>query len=776
MLKKYFHTVIVIVAIIIVLAITAALLPWDRFQKPEKLLIEDGVQRAAGIYLFGATEAPYQQGDVAFYAAYDGNYKYKVYGKDGQVENVEKGFDASSWTSIKSEQVITGTDCRNITVVSTDKNGLVKEKVHFDYIPGVIYGYSNPNQYDDPLLYNAENPALEDDRAIRLASNLFKSSKNTYFESEYGSIIQGFLSKYNYVGGLFEGYYHTGTDFTIYNDQPFYSVVDGRITYATSTDDYNMIIIYVEEKDMSVIILHGRDITPAKEIYENGGKVKKGDLLGYGGGAGEPTGDTHIHLEVRHGKAEKYKSFSKEISYTRMSNYDPLILADMFNLKQLTQDGFSAFSKVKATGFDGQNNSSVVLVGQWLYYIDKNNGSKIYKARPDGTNVELLVDLPCANLNYYEGWLYFSDLSSAGHLTKASVKDGEVVKITSVDTRSFVFVADDWIYFANTLDKDSIFRIKHDGTERKEIADRDVSHIFYYDGAIYYTQNARINSERVYKLDLTTLKTTQLIQSRVDKPFIYNGNLCYRRYYSDKNCLQVSLKDLNEANASVLIPQAYNQIQPGTRYLLFTNENDANSIYIKFNDKAEIIKITSDTLCQNLTLQGGWLYYYTPVDNGNILTRINIYSLKKQRLTAEGLWAAVDFDAQEGFKDIITASRTRTAYPTPTPVPTETPIPSSSASPLNTPTPDLTGTPTPAVTQTPENTLTPEVTQTPENTLVPEVTGTPGTEETPGNTPENTPESTPVVDVTPTAEPSATPETSAIPSSTEVPLTTQSPT
>ena len=763
MLKKYFKAIMAVLAVILVLGITAAILPWDRFAKPEKVIVnDDGVQRAAGIYLFGVSEAPYAVGDITFYAAYEGTYRYKIYGKDGKPEDVSKGFDASSWAEIKNQQVIKGTDCRNITIVSTDKNGLVKEKVHFDYVPGVIYGYSNPNQYDDALLFNAQNPSLEDDRAIRLASNLFKSSKNSYFESEYGSIIQGFLSKYSYVGGIFEGYYHTGTDFTIHNNQPFYSIADGRITYADAKDDYNMIIIYVEQYDMSVIILHGNDITPAKKIYENGGTVKKGDLLGYGGGAGEPTGDTHIHVEVRHGNAERFKSFSKEITYTRMSNYDPLILADIFNLKQLEADGFGAFSKVKATGFDGQNNSSVVLVGQWLYYVDKNNGNRIFKARPDGTQVQLIVDRSCANLNYYDGWLYYSDLSTAGHLTKTKADGSETVKITEVDTRTFMLVQDQWIYFANALDKDSIFRIKHDGTERKEIADRDVSHVFYYDGAIYYTQNARINSERVYKLDLETLQTTQLIQSRVDRPFIYKESLCYRRYYSDKNCLQVPLKNTDESNATVLIPQAYNQIQPGTRYLLFTNETDAHSIYIKFNDKAEIIKITNDTLCQNLTFQGGWLYYYTPVNNGNALTRINIYSLKKQRLGTDGTWAAVDFDAQEGFEAIILASRTKTAYPTPTPdlnaTPVVNPTPIVTLPPVVTTPPAITPPieTTPVVPETPGVSTPPEITGEPTET--PEATGEPTVSATPETTGEPAVTPTPEVTLTPSPEVTTPPQ------------------
>ncbi len=792
MLKKYFHTVIATVAVLMIIIITLLVLPWERFKKPIDPLsnLNSEVEYSSGMLLAGLSEAPYKEGDIAFYSEQAGYYRYKAYGKDGTAETVTAGFDASSWQEVPSDGVISGTDGRKIALVKTDKNAAVEEYAFFDYVPGIIYGYSNPDQYDDPVFYNVEDPTLEDDRAVRLASMLFKSSKTSYYGSEYGSIIQGFLTKYSYMGGMLEGYYHTGTDFTIYEEQPFYSPVDGRITYATGKDDYNMIVIYLEAQDISIIILHANNIKNATKLYQNGGTVKKGDLLGFGGGKGDVAGDTHIHIEVRHGNVERFKSFSKDIKYTRMSNYDPLILADMFSLTVPEADGFEPFSKVNASGFDAQNGAICTVVGNWLYYIDKTDGNAIYKSRIDGSNAQKIVSTPCANINFYDGWLYYSDLLQAGHLTKTKADGSETVKLASVDTTSYVLVLDDWVYFANTLDKDAIFRVRHDGTEREQVLRRDISHIFYYENAFYYTQNARINSERVFKLDLETKEITSLLTSRVDRPFVYENQLHYRRYYSDKNCLAVSLKTLDETTAQVVIPDAYTAVQPGTRYMLYTNETDGGSIYIKFNDKEEPMKVTSDLLCQNLTLEGGWLYYNTPAEDGNFLTRINVYSMKKQRFDrVTATWNDVYFDCEEGLKEVILASRTKTEYPTPTPVitpevtetppntalpetttpPDNTEVPENTTPPDNTEAPDNTTPPdnteapdgTPEVTTTPEGTTPPEVTTTPEGTTPPEVTTTPE-----GTTPPEvttTPEGTTPPEVTTTPEETTTPEGTSVP-------------
>ncbi|MBR6766079.1 MAG: DUF5050 domain-containing protein, partial [Clostridia bacterium] len=565
MLKKYFHTVIASVAVLVIVIITLLMLPWERFKKPVDPFTQDfgEIVFSSGMLLSGVSEAPYNEGDIAFYSERAGHYRFKAYGKDGTPETIGNGYDASAWQEMPSNGIISGTDGRKIALVKTDDKGIVEEYAFFDYVPGIIYGYSNPDQYDDPVLYHQDNPSKEDNRAIRLAANLFKSSKTSYYGSEYGSIIQGFLSKYSYLGGLLEGYYHTGTDFTIYEKQPFYSPVEGKITYASGTDDYNMIVIYLEKQNMSVIILHADNIDGAKKLLENGGSVKKGDLLGYGGGKGDIPGDTHIHIEVRHGDVIRFKSFSKDIKFTRMSNYDPLILADMFSLSVPEVDGFEPFSKVNASGFDAQNGATAVVVGNWLYYIDESNGSAIYKSRLDGSNIQQIVSTPSANLNYYDGWLYYSDILSAGHLTKTKADGSETVKLATVDTSAYVLVLDDWVYFANTLNINAIFKVKHDGTERQEILRRDISHIFYYENAFYYTQNARINAERVHKLDLGTMETTMLLSSRVDRPFVLDGSLYYRRYYSDKNCLTLPLDALDENNAKTVIPNAYTSVQPG---------------------------------------------------------------------------------------------------------------------------------------------------------------------------------------------------------------------
>ena len=236
-----------------------------------------------------------------------------------------------------------------------------------------------------------------------------------------------------------------------------------------------------------------------------------------------------------------------------------------------------------------------------------------------------------------------------------------------------------------------------------------------------------------------------LLPSRVDKPFVYNGQLCFRRYYSDKNCLMLPVNVYDETKATTLIPTAYNEFLTGYKCFVFTNENDGDSIFAKFDGKDELVKLTNDVMCTELTFQGGWLYYYGPSAGGYRLTRINLYGMKKQCLTTTGAWANDEFDAEPGYDAIINASRTNTEFPTP--LPDLTPIASSTpagATPYPTPTPYNPGTPSPDDLLTNEDGgfITASPKPTPVRTATPKPT-TPPVVVTPSPTPVPTPEPEP---------------------------------
>ena len=716
--------------VLVILTAAALLGGCARFQRnTEEDNSTQEIQYLSGMLLYGASEAPYGAGDIIFKAQNPGTYRYMAYGADQEMPEISAGFNAKSWPEIADGQVISGTDCRNITVVSTDNRGIVERVAYFEYVPGVLYGQSNPDQYDDPVFYNAEQPTLEDPRAVALASNLFKTSQTSYYGRSYGYIIQGFLTKYSAAAGIFEGYYHTGTDFTTQEGRPFYAPIDGEIIYAGQSDDYHMIILYNAEHNISVLLLHGQDVSPAQTLYDAGGQVSAGTLLGYGGGAGKPAGDTHLHVEVRSGQATRYQNFSTAPDYTRMGNYDPLILTDMFHLTPYESDAFDAFTPLEATGFNGQGGSVAVLVGNWLYYIDVSDGSRIYRARPDGTQPSVVCEQGAANLNYSDGWLYYSNLSDNGRLYKTSCDGTQTQKLSDISCSGYVFCAGDWIYFCNAASRNALCRIRKDGSEYSVLLNREIANPFYSQGAIYYTQNASVKAERICRYDTVTGENTQILDFRADIPFVFDNMMGYRKYYGNKFGYAIELGATTEEGAVTVIDRAYNQVQQYNRLLIFANESDASSLYLKMIDGESSFQLSSDVLCRNLTVEGNWLYYTTSLDSGQAVCRIHLSTLQKQQLSA-GNWQETELNYDPAIDGLISENMQNSASPTPAPDGPWTPPPMPTAD--NITMPPGNETPPPEEPEEPtEPTPPPEETEEPtEPTPPPEETEEP-TEPTP---------------------------------------------
>ena len=253
----------------------------------------------------------------------------------------------------------------------------------------------------------------------------------------------------------------------------------------------------------------------------------------------------------------------------------------------------------------------------------------------------------------------------------------------------------------------------------------------------------------------------------------------YRKYYGNKFGYAIPLGATTEEDVITIIDRAYNQVQQYNRLIIFANESDASSLYIKMLDGESSFQLSSDILCRNLTVEGNWLYYTTPLDSGEALCRINLSNLQKQQLTAEG-WQDVVLNYDPAIDDLVNENMQNSITPTPLPEGPWTPPPMPSASFITMPPqnedPTVPPETEPPVTEpTPEPTLpateptsepTPPEEPTPEPTPPEEATD-PSTEPTPEPTP--TEEVTDPTEPTPELTPTATdaPPTDAPPSPEE---------
>jgi len=87
--------------------------------------------------------------------------------------------------------------------------------------------------------------------------------------------------------------FHEGLDISADRGTPVYATADGTVTAAGYEGGYGNLIVITHEYGLETRYGH-----LSKFLAKTGGKVKRGDIIGYVGSTGRSTG-SHLHYEVR---------------------------------------------------------------------------------------------------------------------------------------------------------------------------------------------------------------------------------------------------------------------------------------------------------------------------------------------------------------------------------------------------------------------------------------------------------------------------------------------
>ncbi|MPN37187.1 hypothetical protein SDC9_184703 [bioreactor metagenome] len=126
------------------------------------------------------------------------------------------------------------------------------------------------------------------------------------------------------------------------------------------------------------------------------------------------------------------------------------------------------------------------MIGEWVYYVNESDGSRIYKMRTDGTEKTPLNDEESGYMNVAGDWIYFTNESDGGKIYKIRT-DGTERTILGGDKCSYINVADGWIFYANQSDGGKLYKIGIDGTGCTKLSDdENCRNIIFADGRVYY--------------------------------------------------------------------------------------------------------------------------------------------------------------------------------------------------------------------------------------------------------------------------------------------------
>lgn len=149
-----------------------------------------------------------------------------------------------------------------------------------------------------------------------------------------------------------------------------------------------------------------------------------------------------------------------------------------------------AIYKMRADGsgyqrLGAENGFSLNAVGEWIYYININDGDKPYKMLTDGSMNTRLSDDSCAFLSVSGGYMYYDNGSDDGCLYRVNIETGEQLKLTD-GTVMFPCVSDGWIYYSPKSADSGLWRVPADGGEPRQLARGFIQTYCIADGWVYY--------------------------------------------------------------------------------------------------------------------------------------------------------------------------------------------------------------------------------------------------------------------------------------------------
>jgi hypothetical protein len=128
---------------------------------------------------------------------------------------------------------------------------------------------------------------------------------------------------------------------------------------------------------------------------------------------------------------------------------------------------------------------SFMIVDKFIYFL--NDSSEIMKMTLNGAKVErILKGVTVSEMFISKGWIYYTS-ESKGKVTLNKIKigssKGQLLATAEVSRMS---VVGDWIYFEDSSDYNSIYRIRTDGTKLTKLGTGD--NMLVSDDGIYYTK------------------------------------------------------------------------------------------------------------------------------------------------------------------------------------------------------------------------------------------------------------------------------------------------
>ena len=248
------------------------------------------------------------------------------------------------------------------------------------------------------------------------------------------------------------------------------------------------------------------------------------------------------------------------------------------------------------------NRALVAREGDWVYYVNYDDGQSLYKERTDGSEKEQLsAETECGYLNVGNGWVYFTNKD--GYLLRVST-DGATQEVIWEQTCGSVNLVDDWLYFIDHSYNSQLYKMRTDGEGRQALYDirsLSVGGAIVYDNWIYYLEGYDLYRHKLDGPDLEKV-TEDLVFSAatITDDWIYYINM------NDNGYLYKIRPDGTGRECVYQASSIY--LNVAGEWIYFSNLSDNRYLYRVRTDGTGSEKLNEEAI-SGTNIAGDWVYY-----------------------------------------------------------------------------------------------------------------------------------------------------------------------
>lgn len=263
---------------------------------------------------------------------------------------------------------------------------------------------------------------------------------------------------------------------------------------------------------------------------------------------------------------------------------------------------------VSGKGNGGNHAWNIVKIGGQYYHVDATFDDPVFTL--NGVRTETLrhtyFNLSDSQMAKDHSW----------DKTKYPKCNSDKYKFLKVLDEDDVMINNSWIYYKNSSDRESLYKIKLDGTSSAKITSETVGQYYVIKNYVYYTN--RTSVPKLYKVDINGKNKVLLKEAKIDNLVVDKGYLYFisRRFDPaiDDEVVELIRLNLSDDYMGTITTDRVEEFIVYGNYLVYTDESDNTSIYRMSLDGKDRKKLNS-TSSGHLYVDKDWVYYYNFDDN-----------------------------------------------------------------------------------------------------------------------------------------------------------------